>query len=300
MDLFVNRRKFLALSALIAAYPTYRLVGSLIEQRRFHAFGGQLAKLKAELFETKPGLTGIAFLGDSITWGTGTKQGPNPNPRNGGLADPRDNFSSESFVNNLKRYIADKYMDGGQASVSNWRSSVAGQSIIEYSKPSADGSSQKRVRISNQGINGASTSSYMARNLIPGGKGANYAILPDDRFVFVQLGTNDRILLGRNPATQKELTNNLVALVSKIKPKADVILMCANPESIQSAKYRFGMDVVRSATFDAAKICEVDYIDNYAAFEGLDLRSLIPDGIHPSAAGHLIISQNIISAIEMS
>ena len=300
MDLPVNRRKFLALTALVAAYPTYRLVGSLVDQRRFHTFGGQLAKLKSALSEPGPGITGIAFLGDSITWGTGTKQGPNPNPRNGGLADPRDNLSSESFVNNLKRYIGEKYMGGAQASVSNWRSSVAGQSIIEYSKSTAEGLSQKKVRISNQGINGASTSSYMARNLLSGGEGANYALLHDDRFVFVQLGTNDRILLGRNPITQKALTDNLVTLVSKIKPKSEVILMCANPESVQSSKYRFGMDVVRAATFDAAKICEVDFIDNYAAFEGLDLKSLIPDGIHPSVAGHLITSQNIISAIEMS
>lgn len=296
----MNRRRFLTLAAIVAAYPAYRVLGPLIDQRRYHVNGGQLARLKAALADPGSPLVGITFIGDSITWGTGTAQGPNPNPRNGTLTDPRDNFASESYVNNVKRYIGDKYMLGSQVSLTNWRSSSSGQSIVEFSRGGSESVPQKKVRISNQGINGASTSSYMARNLLPASDGVSYAVLPDDGFVFIQLGTNDRIQSPRNPSDKKQLADNLVALVSKVKRTSDVILMCANPESIESSKYLFGMDVVRLATIEAAKICGVDFIDNYAAFDGLDLQSLIPDGIHPSVAGHLITAQNIISAIEMS
>ncbi|MGY2361543.1 SGNH/GDSL hydrolase family protein [Pseudomonas azotoformans] len=297
----MNRRWFLTLSALVAAYPAYRVLGSLSDQRRFHVNGGQLARLRAALADPRQSFVGITFIGDSITWGTGTLQGPNPNPRNGTLTDPRDNFVSESYVNNVKRYVGAKFMAGAQVSVSNWRSSPAGQSIVEFSSGRSEGGPQKKVRISNQGINGASTSSYKARNLVSSGDGANYAVLPDDGFVFIQLGTNDRGLSPTNPNTPKGLTDNLVAMVSEIKTKSEVILMCANPSTVEPPSvYRFGMAAVRSAILDAAKICEVDCIDNYAAFDELDLATHLVDGLHPNVAGHLVTAQNIITAIEQA
>lgn len=212
------------------------------------------------------------------------------------MTDPRDNYSSQSFVNNVKRYIGEKYMPGSTATLSNWRTSSAGESIVEFASSSAG----KVVRISNQGINGASTTSYLARNLIKD-KADNFALLPDDKFVFIQLGTNDRIIHPANPKGVKELAANLERLVVQLSDRADVILMCANPSTVESSgKYLFDMKVVRDAASQAAKNCNVDFIDNYALFDSLDLKAHMNDGNHPNIKGHFAISNHIISAMEMA
>lgn len=293
----MRRRQFLSIAAVaLAAYPAYKLLPSVFSGAgTLHVNGGQLARLKKALLDPAVPFTGIAFLGDSIVWGTGTMQGPSPAPRNGTLADPRDNLASQSYVNNLKRYFGETFMPEAKASISNWSSSPAGESIVEFSTPA------KSVRISNQGINGASTSSYLARNLITSGDGSNFALLRDDNFVFVQLGTNDRGMSPRNPQTPEALTDNLVTLVNTLKQRSEVILMCANPSTVEpKTVYRFGMDSVRAATMKAAMISGVDFIDNYAAFDGLDLGAHLADGLHPNVAGHLVTSNNVISAIESS
>lgn len=295
-DLQVNRRKFLTFAAIAAAYPAYRGFASLVDNQLIQSNGGQLGRLKAALADPNRQMTGIAFVGDSITWGTGTRQGPNPDPRNGTLADPRDNFSSESFVNNVKRYIGEAYMPGASVSHSNWRTSPSGQSVVEFSRSST----RKTVRISNQGINGASTTSYMARNLVSSDKDS-YALLPDDEFVFVQLGTNDRIIDRRNPKNAHELTANLERLVAQISESSEVILMCANPSTVESSgRYLFDMRTVRDAVSVAAKNTGVDFIDNYALFENLDIKYYMNDGSHPNVKGHAVIASHIISAIQMS
>ncbi|MCE5993428.1 SGNH/GDSL hydrolase family protein [Pseudomonas sp. KCA11] len=292
----MNRRSFLTVAALAAAYPAYRGLGSLFNDRLVHFNGGQLRRLKAALTNPNQAMTGITFIGDSITWGTGTRQGPNPDPRNGTLSDPRDNFSSESYVNNVKRFIGNKFVPSASVKLSNWPTSPSGQSVVEF----LDGGTNKAVRISNQGINGASTTSYMARNLVASDED-NFALLPDDNFVFVQLGTNDRIVDRRNPKSGSELAANLERLVSQINDKADVILMCANPSTVEaSGKYLFNMGVVREAVLAVAKNCRVDFIDNYALFDGLDLKAHVSDGSHPNVKGHSVIAGNIISAIELA
>lgn len=297
----MNRRRFLTYAAILAAYPAYRGIGSLLGDRPFHAFGGQLARLKAALADPSRSQIGISFIGDSITWGTGTGQGPNPNPRHGTLADPRDNYSSASYVNNIKRHIGDRYMPGAEVQLSNWPTSPSGQAVAEFMLPGVDGAVGKRIRITNQGINGASTSSYLFRNLVTAGDGANFALLPDDQYVFVQLGTNDRIVSPRNPKNVAELSGNIERLVTHIGDRAEVILMAANPSTIDSSeKYLYGMEVVRDSVLAAAQKCGVDFIDNYYAFQGLDLVAHMADGSHPNVKGHAVISRNIISAIEIA
>ncbi|MBA6102445.1 SGNH/GDSL hydrolase family protein [Pseudomonas monteilii] len=292
----MNRRKFLTFAAIAAAYPAYRGIASLVDSRLIQFNGGQLGRLKAALADPNRQMTGIAFVGDSITWGTGTGQSPNPDPRNRTLADPRDNFSSQSFVNNVKRYIGDTFMPGSSVMHSNWRTSPSGQSIVEFSKNSTG----KTVRISNQGINGASTTGYMARNLVPSDQD-NFALLPDDKFVFVQLGTNDRLIDKRNPKDPNELIANLERLVAQISESSDVILMCANPSTVESSgRYLFDMRTVRDAIKFVAKNSGVDFIDNYALFDGLDIKAYMKDGSHPNISGHATISSHIISAIEMA
>ncbi|MNE11025.1 GDSL-like Lipase/Acylhydrolase [compost metagenome] len=292
----MNRRQFLTVAAIAAAYPTCRGLGTLFDDRLVHFNGGQLSRLKTALADHNRAMTGIAFIGDSITWGTGTRQGPNPDPRNGTLSDPRDDFASESYVNNVKRFIGNKFVPNASVTLSNWRTSPSGQSVVEF----LDVVANKVVRISNQGINGASTTSYMARNLVTSGEG-NFALLPDDKFVFVQLGTNDRIVDRRNPKNGSELAANLERLVSQINDKADVVLMCANPSTVESSgKYLFDMKVVRDATLAAAKNCRVDFIDNYTLFDDLDLKAHVSDGSHPNVKGHSVIARNIMSAIDMA
>lgn len=286
----------MAAALALAAYPIYRgLPSSVLWQRLVHVNGGQLSRLKRALTDREAGLLGITFIGDSITWGTGTGQGPNPNPRNGTLSDPRDVLKSESYVNNFKRDVQDRYMPGSAVKLSNWESSRSGESVVEYSL------GEKRIRISNQGINGATTSSYLARNLASPDRKDSYALLPNDGFVFVQLGVNDRLESPNTPDTPEGLLSNLVSMVNKLKARSDVILMCSGP-AIENPRfvYRFGMEEVRAAITEAARICQVDFIDNYAALDQLDLSSLLADGLHPNVAGHRVISSNIISAIEAS
>lgn len=254
----------------------------------FLSYGGQLGRLKQSLMS--PGFTGITFVGDSITWGTGTMQGPSPNPRTGTLADPRDLFSSESFVNNFKRFIGEVFVSGARAKISNWPSSPRGESIVEFDN------SVKRVRISNQGINGASTYSYKTRNLVAG-IAENYAPMDKDGFVFVQLGANDRGMFPVNPKNGAELADRIVDIVRSLSRSHEVILMCPNPAVPEPENvYRFKMAEVRDAIRAAAKRCNVDCIDNFAAFPE-DPSGLLLDGLHPNVAGHLLMSNNIKHAL---
>lgn len=99
---------------------------------RFHAFGGQLAKLKASLGNPLEQYTGIVFIGDSITWGRTLPENGPYDPRDGTLSDPRDIFGSPSFVNEFKRYIGEQYAFGASPVLSNWPASPSGESTAEY------------------------------------------------------------------------------------------------------------------------------------------------------------------------
>ncbi|WP_284379027.1 SGNH/GDSL hydrolase family protein [Pseudomonas putida] len=286
----MNRRKFLRLSSILAASVALGSCSS--ESGNFYRFGGQVKRLKESLLGD--GFTGVTFIGDSITWGTGTGQGPNPNPRSGTLADPRDNFSSESFVNNFKRYVGGTFLPSVEPVLANWPSSPSGQSIAEYVRGG------KRIRVSNQGINGASTYSYASRNLIAGSKNS-FALMPSDNFAVVQIGTNDRGILDRNPKNARELADRVKGIVLGIKKNCDVILMCPNRDiPVTGKSYQYGMDEVRLAILMAAQECGVDFIDNFSAFPARGASEFLADGLHPNIQGHRLISDNIQRAIELS
>ncbi|MGD6964534.1 GDSL-type esterase/lipase family protein [Fictibacillus phosphorivorans] len=101
-----------------------------------YIFGGQLEKLKYALSNPLEQFTGICFVGDSITWGLGATGNPTDynTGRDGTLSDIRDNFASESFVNDFKRYIGSKYMGNVAPVLSNWQYSTVGQAIAIYTK----------------------------------------------------------------------------------------------------------------------------------------------------------------------
>jgi len=101
---------------------------------RSHTFGGQLRALRKSLGDPFQQYTGIVFIGDSITWGTGATGTNEPNPRDGTLSDPRDFFATASFVNEFKRYIGQRYAPFASPILSNHSASASGQSTAEYQR----------------------------------------------------------------------------------------------------------------------------------------------------------------------
>jgi len=106
----------------------------LSDTARAHCFGGQLRKLRRALGDPFQQYTGIVFIGDSITWGTGATGTNNPDPRDGTLSDPRDYFATASFVNEFKRYIGQRYAPLASPILSNHPASPSGESNAEYQR----------------------------------------------------------------------------------------------------------------------------------------------------------------------
>lgn len=96
-----------------------------------HSFGGGLNSLKAALTDPLNQYVGIVFIGDSITWGSGngSEQAPNA-PRNGTLKDPRDYSGTNSYVNQVKRYLVDQYLQGANVTYTGWEGSPWGDSVL--------------------------------------------------------------------------------------------------------------------------------------------------------------------------
>lgn len=395
-----------------------------------HLFGGQLQKLKESLSNPLEQFTGIVFIGDSITWGRKLPENAIYEPRNGTLADPRDNFASASYVNEFKRYIGNSYAFAGTPLLSNWEHSPLGQSTVEYTienvlypkdgdfqittvgtsmsiaeaqtqssvtgyqmqladgnisgtgyhslkftftgneftlafgvldsdasyydlyiddvkigtyhnKSGIDGLVEgnnqrrthtfpyvrnktieirtnrngenvgnkrlriealiinKRIRITNQGINGATTNSYKLYNLTGNTFGKGEAVLPEDNFVFCQFGTNDRLIRSNVPRGSNAFRRNLQDLLDVVTPLSNVILMCANPVTNESTiSYSFNMQRARDVIYRTAKENSMDMIDNYAIFKEYDLNKVTADGVHPNNIGMSIIYQNIVNSLE--
>lgn len=287
MEPALNRRDFLKATSVVVAATALGACSSEDPKARY--FGGQLKRLRESLESRQPGEVGIAFMGDSITWGMGTGENASFLPRSGKLSDARDEITSRSYVNNFRRSVREVYIPNSAVEYSNWSESPSGQSISVFK----DGS--RSVRISNQGINGARTVSFLLGGMI------GRFMIPGDGFVFVQLGTNDRINVETSPHTADILRENYVKIVKNISKNAEVILMCAPPSTHNNPdKFRFAMDEVRKSVLSAAEECKVDFIDNYVAFSGVDLKSALSDGTHPTVLGHKIISDNVMAALRNS
>lgn len=94
--------------------------------------GNQLRKLKTSLMNPLEQITGICFIGDSITWGRKLPDNGVSGPYSGLLSDPRDSAASSSFVNIFKRYISNAFFDGTIPYYRNWQGSPSGESIVDY------------------------------------------------------------------------------------------------------------------------------------------------------------------------
>ncbi|MGK8471214.1 GDSL-type esterase/lipase family protein [Stutzerimonas stutzeri] len=117
-----------------ATRPAQESEGFTIPFGRYKSYGQQLELLKAALCNPFEQFTGIAFLGDSITWGATLPENLSPGSDLTTLATRRDLFVSPSFVNEFKRYIGKEYFDGATPVISNWPASTAGEAIATYTK----------------------------------------------------------------------------------------------------------------------------------------------------------------------
>lgn len=157
----------------------------------------------------------------------------------------------------------------------------------------------KTVRISNQGINGASSLSYRLNCLAGNPSGDGVAVDGYDNFVFVQLGTNDRIRAANRPAGSNEFLANYSALIAALPANVQSILMCANPVANEDpVTYALNMQDVRSVIYRVARTLSLDMIDNYAALASVSTTAVTNDGLHPNQLGHALMARNIINAIE--
>ncbi|VVO06015.1 hypothetical protein PS834_03062 [Pseudomonas fluorescens] len=394
----------------------------------FNTFGGKLRKLKEALSDPLNQHVGIVWIGDSITFGTGTGEGPSADPRDGTLSDPRDVFSTPSFVNEVKRYLGENYAGGASPVLSNWPASPSGESIAAFTAsrklypamgkftttpvgsaqtatdvsspnsvlrfqrqlgdgdstgasytsikfmftgygftvaytslasdatfyelridgvlvgtydtaPGVDGAVEgygntrhhsfafvrnkeieirtsrggrtgtrrlrleailvdKVIRVSNQGINGSDTVRYKMYNLAGNTSGDGVAYGADDSFVFVQLGTNDRLFEVARPRSENAFSQTLGDMLAVITG-VDIILMVANPvgETAEAGR-AFSMQRCRDVIYSKAKSLSLDFIDNYTALKQIKPKSITSDEVHPNRVGHSLIARNIIGAIE--
>lgn len=157
----------------------------------------------------------------------------------------------------------------------------------------------KQCSIVNQGVIGTDAYAYQTYNF--GAQGPT-SMTPDLNYVFLQLGTNDRLNTMGNynqPLGINSYKKNMNALLAKIAPTAAVVLMNAGPAANESpATYAFDMQDVRNMVGQLGSDNAMDVVDNYTIFAGIDLSTCLADGLHPNLLGHAMVAQNIINALE--
>lgn len=397
----------------------------------YHNFyGGQLSELREMLLNPLAQFIGVVFIGDSITWGSGTGENSTFDPRTGFLSDPRDFGSTPNMPNLFRDLIVKSYGRSASVNFTNWSTSPTGECIATVTFPEriqtmwngmftitsggsganatevyeaslktgkrvnltngnaaldightvswrftgstfnlylsavdanatnyeifVNGVSQgvrstatadnpgwvnntngnlhvwsfgyvtnalielktrrlgatgnrvlyldgigvtKVLRITNQGINGASSDSYRIRNLV---SGDNMAVRSDDRYCFIQTGTNDRIK-GTLGGSENDVQQRYAAMLAAIPATTQKILMCAGPaENEDPATYYTDMSEIRDMIIRTAKSQSLDFIDNYTALRRNDPRAWSNDGLHPTGLGYTVIAKNIFNALEVS
>ncbi|WP_446431016.1 SGNH/GDSL hydrolase family protein [Pseudomonas sp. 1121_17] len=187
---------------LDATFPAGFFNEFLASAPKFNSYGGQLRSLKEALGNPLVQFVGIAGVGDSILWGRTLPDNSSVTPQTQLLNTARDNASSPSFWNNLRRYIGGQYMKGAALTLSNWAASPSGESVATYVKPLTiypkDGPFSLTV------VGSTQTSASAARATSPTGfmytlsdgapGGANYQSIKfnftGDKFTFIFRATN--------------------------------------------------------------------------------------------------------------
>jgi len=157
----------------------------------------------------------------------------------------------------------------------------------------------KRVTVANDGISGSTTNSWLDAVKL------SESIQANDDYVFVMLGTNDRIKASYHG--ESVFAKNMRTIVDNIKTltanKARVVLMSASAvtqgEDPVTSNYFMTMRVVNNTIKNIADEKKVSFISNYAATQQykIDSDAFLADGLHPNDFGHRAIFENIKNAI---
>ena len=153
---------------------------------------------------------------------------------------------------------------------------------------------KKTVKVINDGLSGTSTGTWL-----PNSANLNGAIAKQGEFVFVQLGTNDRV--GKSSyITYFYLARIAKALVAAGK---DVTLMAANAVSAAleapNGPRGFGQRDVAAVTKQLAEELGLAFIDNHQATVMAKVKgeTWTADGLHPNDYGYGLMFDNIRSKI---
>lgn len=146
----------------------------------------------------------------------------------------------------------------------------------------------KKISIANDGISGSTSYSWLTSVKMAD------SVKPDDDYVFIQLGTNDRIKNSRN--SKSLLARNLKALVgianTNTNGKAKFIIMAANDvtqnELPDSSSYFMSMRDVNGIVKAVASSLDLPFISHYenTVQHKLDGTVVLSDGLHPNDFGH--------------
>ena len=145
-----------------ATYPAALFNSYLAGVPKYTPYGNQLRNLKEALGNPLVQFVGIVAVGDSITWGRTLPDNSSVDPRTSLLDTARDNASSPSFWNNLRRYVGDQYMKGATLTLSNWAASPSGESIATYTKPVIIYPKDGPFTLTSSGANQSATSAARA------------------------------------------------------------------------------------------------------------------------------------------
>ncbi|MBT9234303.1 hypothetical protein KKQ11_00505 [Pseudomonas sp. MG-2] len=210
-------------------------------------------------------------------------------PGNNGLVDDVNNFDQ-------KLEFTIPYIKDGTVEIRSNRNGLGGVRLLSVTCLRIP----RQVRIVNNGIIGLTTVSYLANNMDGNASGDGVAVVGTDLFVFCQLGTNDRAWTTGRPRGTNQFEVGLNALLDNAALTGKgVILMAANPSSNEDPSvYPFHMQDVRNIVYRVARDRNLDMIDNYSIFLGLDPATYTADGLHPNDYGHSIMARNIINALE--
>jgi lysophospholipase L1-like esterase len=160
----------------------------------------------------------------------------------------------------------------------------------------------KKIRITNQGISGSSARVYV-NNCLSGSFAPPRAIGAQDNFVFMQLGTNDRIISGARPNGVSGFRMSLKGLIADLVANSQTVIMCSLPsENNDPNTYSFSMQECRDTLMKEAKKNNLDFIDNFAVFprDKMDYDIWTDDGLHPNVRGHYRIYRNIVGSLEQA
>jgi len=154
----------------------------------------------------------------------------------------------------------------------------------------------RTIRLKNQGLIGTNTAEWLpTRRILPS------SITADDEFVFVQLGTNDRV---KGPPADPAWTKRNLTVIARYLLNAGkkVTLMTANfaTKDYPTGSYRYGQADIARVTVHVANENKCSLIDNYEATlrQYLDGTLSLADGLHPADASHMAMFKNIASRID--